>query len=87
MAAKDKVKADKKYRYPQNADGAFYVEHDCLFAMKCIDEAPQFFAEVEEMPDVYSYVHTQPKTEKELAAAYEAMLRCPNRAIGDDGDL
>ncbi len=55
-----------------------------LIAISAARRAPAFFKRQEE--GGYSFVHTQPTTEDDVALCMEALEGCPVEAIGNDGD-
>jgi ferredoxin len=69
-------------RLPQNAPGPFYVDSSCVDCDLCRSLAPAFFRRDDEIG--HSYVHHQPITPEEHAAAAEAMQSCPSESIGND---
>jgi ferredoxin len=71
---------DPTDRNPENIPGPFYVDSTCIDCDNCRGHAPQFFTRWDE--GGYTYVHTQPKTEEEIALAIEAMEICPTESIG-----
>jgi ferredoxin len=68
-------------RNPENIPGRFYVDDSCIDCDFCRDHAPEFFKRHDE--GSYSYVHRQPVTEAEVAAAREALDSCPSESIGE----
>ena len=77
--------ADSTHKLPENVPGAWYVDDTCTPCRVCLDVpgADQFLKYNDD--ESYVYVHTQPETEEQLAAADEAMAICPQAAIGNDG--
>jgi ferredoxin len=71
-------------RYSINVAGKFYVDQQCIDCDLCRETAPGFFTRSEE--GGYSYVHTQPTTETDVAQCMEALEGCPVEAIGKDGE-
>jgi ferredoxin len=59
------------------------VDATCIDCGLCPATAPGIFARHDE--GGYSYVHHQPVTAEELAAAEEAREGCPTETIGNDG--
>ena len=77
--------ADVANRYPGNAFGPYYVDHQCIDCDLCRQTAPNNFARDEKSG--HSFVFQQPCSDQEVAACQEAMQNCPVEAIGDDGEL
>jgi ferredoxin len=75
--------ADPKDRYPENPEGKFYVDSQCIDCDVCRVTAPQNFKREEDKG--YSFVVQQPRTPEEEAQCQEAKDSCPVEAIGDDG--
>jgi ferredoxin len=73
----------QQHRWKLNAQGAFYVDCQCLDCDLCRELAPTVF--VRNNKRGFSYVAKQPETAEELARAREAVLGCPQDAIHDDG--
>lgn len=76
--------ADKQYKVPENAKGAYYVSRDCIACGLCTQEAPDTFVMKDD--GSYAFVHKQPSTEAEIAAAEQAKESCPSDSIGNDGE-
>ncbi|HEX9746400.1 MAG TPA: ferredoxin [bacterium] len=76
--------ADKENKYPDNADGKFFVDDSCIDCDVCRQTAPDNFQQNED--GGYSYVFKQPENDEEAEQCKEAMEACPVEAIGDDGD-
>ena len=76
--------ADIANKYPENVTGKYYVDNQCIDCDLCRETAPAFFKRHEE--GGYSFVHTQPATEEDVALCMEALEGCPVEAIGNDGD-
>ena len=76
--------ADKKHKFSQNIDGAFYVDDQCIACDACCVEAPKFFTMNDD--EGHAYVKLQPKNPEEFAEAMNALDACPVEAIGKDGD-
>ena len=70
-------------RLPENANGEFYVDSQCIDCDVCRDTAPSNFTRHDE--NDYSYVYKQPETFEERELCDEAMAACPVEAIGSDG--
>jgi len=75
--------AELTNRLPQNVIGAYYVDLSCTDCDLCRNTAPDFFKRDDEAG--FSYVHRQPVTPEECAAAEEARQGCPTESIGNDG--
>ena len=71
-------------KYSINVPGKFYVDQQCIDCDLCRETASSFFTRSEE--GGYSYVHTQPTTEADVAQCMEALEGCPVEAIGKDGE-
>ena len=76
--------ATVRERFPENADGPFYVDAQCIDCDVCRSIAPEIF--VRNDRGAYSYVLRQPENDDERELCQEAMESCPVEAIGDDGD-
>ncbi|MFW6238220.1 MAG: ferredoxin [Halanaerobiales bacterium] len=70
-------------KYPDNVDGPYYVDEQCIACGVCPGTAPENF----QMSDdgSYAYVYKQPENDEEKQAAEEAVETCPVDAIGNDG--
>ena len=75
--------ADKEEKWPENVDGKFYVDEQCIDCDLCRETAPDNFTA--ERDGGYSYVFKQPENNQELELCIEAMEGCPVEAIGNDG--
>jgi ferredoxin len=75
--------ADKTQKYPDNAEGAFYVDNTCIDCDACRQIAPDNFTRNEEAG--YTFVSKQPENEQEAEQCLEAMEGCPVESIGNDG--
>lgn len=75
--------ADKKEKYNDNAQGAFYVDKQCIDCDLCRQTAPQNFDRNQD--GGYSFVKKQPGSADEEAQCREALQGCPVEAIGNDG--
>lgn len=75
--------ADFTERLPDNAEGKFYVDDQCIDCDVCRDLAQKNFTRNDE--NGYSYVFKQPETPEEFELCIEARDMCPVEAIGDDG--
>ncbi len=76
--------ADKENKYPENAEGKFYVDDACIDCDACRATAPDNFEREDEKG--YSYVSKQPDGEVEMQLCMDALEGCPVEAIGSDGD-
>jgi len=76
--------ADAANKYPENVEGKFYVDDQCIDCDACRETAPDFFRRNEDKG--YSYVFKQPGGADEEAQCQEAMDSCPVEAIGSDGE-
>ena len=76
--------ADAANKYPENANGKFYVDDQCIDCDLCRETAPANFQRNED--GGHSYVFKQPETPEEEALSKEAMEGCPVEAIGSDGE-
>ena len=76
--------ADAAHKYPENVQGKYYVDDQCIDCDLCRETAPAFFKRHEE--GGYSFVHTQPTTEEDAQLCMEALEGCPVEAIGADGE-
>ncbi len=65
-------------RLSDNVPGEFYVDSTCIDCAACRQLAPASFAEGID----HSYVHRQPETTAETAAALRALVACPTASIG-----
>lgn len=75
--------ADVADKNPENVDGKFYVDEQCIDCDLCREHAPDNFEREED--EGYSYVYKQPETDEELELCMEALEGCPVEAIGNDG--
>ncbi|MDH5750945.1 MAG: ferredoxin [Deltaproteobacteria bacterium] len=75
--------ADRNRKWPQNAEGSYYVDEDCIDCNLCSEIAPEIFAVNE--GEGHDFVKKQPETDDERSLAAEAMESCPVEAIGQDG--
>ena len=65
-------------RYPDNADGDFYVDRTCIDCDACRRIAPDVFTEAADQ----SYVRAQPVSEASRTRALMALVACPTGSIG-----
>ncbi len=75
--------ADKNNKFPQNVEGNFYVDDQCIACDACVMEAVNHF-EVND-DEGHAFVKKQPQTEEEIKECIEALDVCPVEAIGRDG--
>jgi len=75
--------ADIEDKNPENVEGKFYVDEQCIDCDLCRETAPDNFEREED--EGYSYVYKQPENDEELALCMEALEGCPVEAIGDNG--
>jgi ferredoxin len=75
--------AEIEDRLPDNVNGPFYVDSQCIDCDVCRDMAPANFRQNRD--NGYSFVYKQPDTDEERKICEEAMNACPVEAIGDDG--
>ena len=72
--------ADAKKRLDGNVPGNFFVDATCINCDTCRQLAPRSFEEVGE----FSAVTTQPRDDRALHQAYQALLACPVGSIGTE---
>jgi ferredoxin len=77
------IMADAANKYPENVDGKFYVDDQCIDCDLCRETAPANYKRNDD--GGHSYVYKQPESPEEEAACKEAMEGCPVEAIGNDG--
>jgi ferredoxin len=75
--------ADAANKYPENVDGKFYVDDQCIDCDLCRETAPANFKRNDD--GGHSFVYKQPESPEEEALCKEAMEGCPVEAIGSDG--
>ena len=76
--------ANRNDKVPENVEGHYYVDAQCIDCSLCKDVAPHNFHHQEE--GGYMYIAKQPEDEEQKVQCKEAMEACPVEAIGDDGD-
>jgi ferredoxin len=76
--------AEIENKYPENIEGNFYVDDQCIDCDLCRETAPDNFTRSDD--EGYSYVYKQPTTPEQEALCQEAMEGCPVEAIGDNGE-
>ena len=75
--------ADNTDKVEENAEGAFFVDSNCIDCDLCRQTAPDNFDRNED--EGFSFVSKQPANEDEEQACRDAIDECPVEAIGDDG--
>jgi ferredoxin len=75
--------ANRADKQPENIDGRYYVDTECIDCDVCRDTAPGNFTRQED--GGYSFVYKQPENQEEEDQCKEAMESCPVEAIGCDG--
>ena len=75
--------ADPANKYPENVEGQFYVDDQCIDCDLCRETAPANFKRNDD--GGHSFVYKQPESPEEEALCKEAMEGCPVEAIGPDG--
>ena len=75
--------ADAANKYPENVEGKYYVDDQCIDCDLCRETAPANFKRNDD--GGHSFVYNQPSTPEEEALCKEAMEGCPVEAIGPDG--
>lgn len=76
--------ADLSNRYPENTNGTFYVDDQCIDCDLCRETAPANFTRNDD--GGYSFVYKQPESDDERELCQQAMEGCPVEAIGSDGE-
>jgi ferredoxin len=79
----NKNMADAANKYPENVEGKFYVDDQCIDCDLCRETAPANFKRNDD--GGHSFVYKQPESPEEEALCKEAMEGCPVEAIGSDG--
>ncbi len=71
-------------KYPENTDGTFYVDQECIACDTCAGIAPKNFM----LTDTYThaFVFRQPENEMQKQACDMALASCPVDAIGKSMD-
>ena len=77
------IMADAANKYPENVQGAFYVDDQCIDCDLCRETAPANFTRNDD--GGHSYLYKQPENPDEEKLCKEAMEGCPVEAIGSDG--
>ena len=75
--------ADKSKKYPENVNGKFYVDRECIACDACVMTAPDHFAM--DPDDGHAFVKKQPVSPEDEDLCREAMEGCPVEAIGNNG--
>ena len=75
--------ADRDDKNPENVNGKFYVDSQCIDCDLCRETAPANVTREED--EGYSYDFKQPENDEEVQQCVEAMEGCPVEAIGEDG--
>jgi ferredoxin len=70
-------------RLPDNAQGKYYVDANCIDCDQCRDAAPTLIARNDDTG--HSYIQRQPATPHDVELMEEVKNSCPCQAIGDDG--
>jgi ferredoxin len=78
-----KEMADAANKYPENVEGKFYVDDQCIDCDLCRETAPANFKRNDD--GGHSFVYKQPESPEEEALCNEAKEGCPVEAIGSDG--
>jgi len=78
-----KEMADVANKYPENVEGKFYVDDQCIDCDLCRETAPANFKRNDD--GGHSFVYKQPESPDEESLCKEAMEGCPVEAIGNDG--
>jgi ferredoxin len=83
FAFREQNMADAANKYPENIEGKFYVDDQCIDCDLCRETAPANYKRNDD--GGHSFVYKQPETPEEEALCKEAMEGCPVEAIGSDG--
>jgi len=75
--------ADASEKQPENVQGKWYVDINCIDCDVCRETAPNNFKQ--QTDKGYSFVYKQPETPDEIEQSQEALEACPVEAIGQDG--
>ena len=73
--------ASREAKQPENVEGNYYVDEECIDCDLCREEAPNNFTRQEE--EGYSYVYKQPENAEEEEECKNALANCPVEAIGN----
>jgi len=71
-------------KYPDNVQGKYYVDEECIDCNLCEEISPEHF--IGNPEGGYHYVKKQPQTDAEIEQVQEALDSCPVEAIGHDGE-
>ena len=74
-------------KFPQNCDGLFFVDSQCIDCDLCRQIAPDNFKRNFAGMNGHSYVARQPLTDREFSLCNDAMDSCPVNAIGTCRDV
>ena len=77
------IMADASHKYPENVNGKYYVDDQCIDCDLCRETAPANFKRNDD--GGHSYVYKQPESPEEETLCNEAKEGCPVEAIGSDG--
>lgn len=72
-------------KIPENADGRFYVDTNCINCSLCPEIAKDIFATNHD--EGYEYVKKQPQNDAELRLVQEVIRLCPASAVRDRNDM
>lgn len=72
--------ANKSDKYPENAEGKFFVDRQCIDCDACQITAPNNFDRNNK--EGHSFVKKQPVNREEVDACNAALEGCPVDAIG-----
>lgn len=75
--------ANKENKYPENVEGSFYVDDQCIACEVCPDEAENNFKMNDD--NSHAFVYKQPENDTEKKECESALESCPVDAIGNDG--
>ncbi len=75
--------ADKSKKVPENVEGAYYVDEECISCGVCAGTAPENFVMKDD--ESYAFVKKQPESDSEKEQSEDALAACPVDAIGNDG--
>ncbi len=76
--------ADPMDKVPEQAQGKFYVDVNCIDCDLCRQTAPDNFDRNDD--EGHSFLKKQPETPDEEQLCRDALDDCPVEAIGDDGE-
>ena len=71
-----------QHKYPDNQDGKYFVDEECIACETCVHIAPSNFVMAKTYQ--YAYVVQQPQTPEDEIKCIEALEHCPVDAIGQD---